>query len=662
MTENNIGKWIWFPDDFETELSSKFMAKRYERDVIIPPFWKESLPYRNVKFIKEADFLQDEVMKIEVEGQFNVELDGKYVYGFDGTLAVKKGKHRIVVSVYNKNGLPALKVDSRTCPSGENWFVTCNDHKLLPAAYNDTLIYGDSTPNNVKLPVLALKPVRVYEKNGKIVYDFGKEIFAYVRFSSLPRTMEKSCIYYGESEDEALDNENCELITKIENVSNGFVTDIAKAFRYLTLDMDSEVVLEALFEYLPTPRKSCFRSSDQLLNKIYETALYTLSLNLREFIIDGIKRDRWIWSGDAYQGYLMNYYSFFDKDVVRRTMTALFGKPPFDQHMNHILDYTFFWILGFCDYYDYTGDEEFLKREFHKAVEVLEYCISRTNANGLSEGKPDDWVFIDWANGLDNTGEVCFEQILYSVCLKKISLLARKAGIDEKAERYEKLFDKVSLAIEKFWDEEKGGYVHSFKNGASDGKILRYANMFAILYDVCGEDRKAIITEKVLKSDEVQALTTPYMKFYELAALMKSGETEYVMSVIDEYWGGMIDEGATSFWETFDKSQKGNEKYAMYGRKYGKSLCHAWGASPLYLIGRYLIGLKPENQGRTFSVCPQTGGLKVYEASIPLCKGFLTLTVTEDYVELYSDTLSGTLTWKGKAYYVKGGEKIKAGG
>ena len=198
MTENNIGKWIWFPDDFETELSSKFMAKRYERDVIIPPFWKESLPYRNVKFIKEADFLQDEVMKIEVEGQFNVELDGKYVYGFDGTLAVKKGKHRIVVSVYNKNGLPALKVDSRTCPSGENWFVTCNDHKLLSAAYNDTLIYGDSTPNNVKLPVLALKPVRVYEKNGKIVYDFGKEIFAYVRFSSLPRTMEKSCIYYGE--------------------------------------------------------------------------------------------------------------------------------------------------------------------------------------------------------------------------------------------------------------------------------------------------------------------------------------------------------------------------------------------------------------------------------------------------------------------------------
>ena len=32
------GKWIWYPDDFEIELSSVFMANRYERDVFIPPF------------------------------------------------------------------------------------------------------------------------------------------------------------------------------------------------------------------------------------------------------------------------------------------------------------------------------------------------------------------------------------------------------------------------------------------------------------------------------------------------------------------------------------------------------------------------------------------------------------------------------------------------
>ncbi|MEG0529329.1 MAG: hypothetical protein RR578_03250, partial [Bacilli bacterium] len=31
--------------------------------------------------------------------------------------------------------------------------------------------------------------------------------------------------------------------------------------------------------------------------------------------LDGIKRDRWAWSGDALQSYWMNFYTFFDEDV-----------------------------------------------------------------------------------------------------------------------------------------------------------------------------------------------------------------------------------------------------------------------------------------------------------------------------------------------------------
>ena len=39
-----------------------------------------------------------------------------------------------------------------------------------------------------------------------------------------------------------------------------------------------------------------------------------MHLTTREFFIDGIKRDRWVWSGDAIQSYLMNYYLFFDNE------------------------------------------------------------------------------------------------------------------------------------------------------------------------------------------------------------------------------------------------------------------------------------------------------------------------------------------------------------
>ena len=76
--------------------------------------------------------------------------------------------------------------------------------------------------------------------------------------------------------------------------------------------------------------------------------------------MDGIKRDRWVWSGDAYQE-LMNYYLFFDPGVVKRTLIASCGKDPVEMHINQIMDYTFYWFVTLYDYYLYTGDLEFVR-------------------------------------------------------------------------------------------------------------------------------------------------------------------------------------------------------------------------------------------------------------------------------------------------------------
>lgn len=65
-------EWIWYPDDFEIELSGKFMAERYERDIPIPPFWRLDSCYKNVKFKKIYELSAAETVKIEAEGSFNV--------------------------------------------------------------------------------------------------------------------------------------------------------------------------------------------------------------------------------------------------------------------------------------------------------------------------------------------------------------------------------------------------------------------------------------------------------------------------------------------------------------------------------------------------------------------------------------------------------------
>ena len=95
---------------------------------------------------------------------------------------------------------------------------------------------------------------------------------------------------------------------------------MSKAFRYVYVEIDGDLSycdLTMDYEYAPfdTRRSGSFRCSDELLNRIWEVGAYTMDLTTREFFVDGIKRDRWTWSGDAIQSYLMNYYLRFDTVV-----------------------------------------------------------------------------------------------------------------------------------------------------------------------------------------------------------------------------------------------------------------------------------------------------------------------------------------------------------
>ena len=103
-----------------------------------------------------------------------------------------------------------------------------------------------------------------------------------------------------------------------------------------------------------------------------------------------------MWSGDAVQSYLMNYYLFFDSPTVKRTTRLLRGKDPVTAHINTIMDYTLYWFNGIYDYYLYTGDKDFVKELYPRMQSLMEYVLGRTNKDGMLEGMTGDWVFVDW--------------------------------------------------------------------------------------------------------------------------------------------------------------------------------------------------------------------------------------------------------------------------
>jgi hypothetical protein len=659
--------WIWYPGDFEIWLSNKMQNRRTDRGTFFPVFWKVDSHYPLIDFHKDFFLTELEEVDIYAEGNYNVKLDGKPIEGTPKKITVPAGKHKINVKVFNQANVPAIYVSGRTIFSDASWLVTFEDKEWIDETGKTSDISATKwlnagswnlndpakPPSVFALPVTPLHAVSVTKNNKSRLIDFGKETFGFIRLHGI-KGKGKINIYYGESKEEALSEKEAVTIDRLvfnKAIKKDSVMELSKAFRYVNLQCDPAITVDSvsmLYEYADVRDNGNFKCSDEQINKIYEVAKYTLHLSTREFFIDGIKRDRWVWSGDAYQSYLMNYYLLFDNETVKRTMYALRGKDPVTGHINTIMDYTFYWFLGIYDYYLYSGDKTVILQNYDRMQSLMEYCLGRRNKDGLMQGLPGDWIFIDWAAGLSKKGEVSFEQLLFTRSLETMALCAAIAGDTTGAVKYRELSGDVKKKLfDIYWNESKQALVHSRVDGKQTENVTRYSNMFAIFFDYFNEQQKQAVKRSVLLNNNIQKITTPYMRFYELEALCAMGEQTYVLKEMKDYWGGMLNLGATSFWEEYNPDKKGAEHYAMYGREFGKSLCHAWGASPIYLLGKYYLGVKPTSPGYdTYMVEPQLGGLQWMEGKVPTPKGAIAVNCSTTEMNITSAAGIGTLRFR----------------
>ena len=672
--------WIWYPGDWEIWLGNQFNNRRTERGAMFPPFWKQDSHWVTVEFSTTVRLKKAETITIATEGDFNFMFDGKLQFGMPQTFVVPAGEHRLNIKVHNQATPPALFVDGETIHTDDTWLATYEDKiwidengvahgsgvYVIPGFWNFNDI--KQKPSNFKLARENWKPVDVVAMNNGVIYDFGKETFGYPVLEGLKGTG-TVCIYYGESKEEALDKDYCETFDRVTCTDGNPDTPSlgSKAFRYIYIERDGSVDYASFsvdYEYLPfdKQRSGSFRCNDEELNRIWQVGAYTMDLTTREFFMDGIKRDRWTWSGDAIQSYLMNYYLRFDTECVKRTIRQLRGKDPVTAHVNTIMDYTFYWFKSVLDYYQYTGDIAFVREIYPRMLTLMDYCLGRINKNGMAEGQPDDWIFVDWVDfPMHKRGILCFEQILFCKSLQTMALCAKllldspvpnppQGSIPpEKYASDAQFFDEMAEKLRRtvkdtFWDHHAHAYLHALEDGQMNRMITKFPNMFAVIYGYADDEERQEILENVLLNDSIEKITTPYMRFYELEALCDMGMQCNVLPEMKAYWGGMLREGATSFWEKYNPEEKGRQHLAMYGRPYGKSLCHAWGASPIYIIGKYFLGVQPTKPGyEEYIVKPVLGGLEWIEGEVPTPFGKIRVKMTHDTVSVYSDGGSGRL-------------------
>lgn len=671
--------WIWYPGDYEIWLSNRMQNRRTDRASFFPVFWKIDSHYPLVDFHKEFYLSAPEEVNINVQGDYNVKLDGVLVEGTPQKINLTAGKHKINIKVFNQANPPSIYVSGKTIFSDSSWLVTYEDKEWIDETGKTSDISATKwlnagkwnfkdpakPPSTFGLPVMPQSAASVTKKGTSMLVDFGRETFGFVKLHGI-KGKGNVTLYYGESKEEAMSKDGAVTLDRLsfQTTMKDTVMSLSKAFRYVNVVSDASITVDSvsmLYEYADVKETGSFKCSDNEINRIYDVAKYTFRLNTREFFIDGIKRDRWVWSGDAYQSYLMNYYLYFDNETVTRTLLALRGKDPVTSHINTIMDYTFYWFLGIYDYYLYSGEKNFIIQFYPRMQSLMDYCIGRRNKDGLMEGMPGDWIFIDWAAGLSKKGEVSFEQMLLCRSLETMAICAGIVNDKANASTYKKMSEELKQQIFSiYWNNEKHALVHSRVNGTPTDNVTRYANMFGIFFNYFTEQQKQEVKKHVLLNDSIQKITTPYMRFYELEALCAMGEQSYVLSEMKNYWGGMLKLGATSFWEEYNPQKSGAEHYAMYGREFGKSLCHAWGASPIYLLGKYFLGVRPTSPGYdTYVIEPRLGGLQWMEGRVPMPHGDIDIYCSAREIKITSSAGTGVLRFTSSSVPVsKGGEII----
>ncbi|MCR4853705.1 MAG: alpha-rhamnosidase [Prevotella sp.] len=696
--ENKKATWIWYPGDFEVWLGNKCNNRRTERGAMFPPFWKQDSHWPTVVFTTTVELAEDESVKLKTEGLYSIFVDGQMLHLYKAT--IPKGKHTVSIKVWNQVSPPALYLSGTHLKSDSTWKATFEDKIWIDenGVAHGSGVYvpvgfwnfdnPDNPPSQFQLNRMELRPVKKEEYNEQgqqldgILYDFGREVFGSLKLIGLESGT--AYIYYGESREEALDKEHCETLDTIssfdldrktrDNKTRIYHLD-SKAFRYVYIERFFETWYDDVavdLEYAPfdLSESGTFRCSDDELNRIWDVSAYTLDLTTREFFIDGIKRDRWTWSGDAIQSYLMNYYLRFDTACVRRTIRQLRGKDPVTAHVNTIMDYTFYWFKSILDYYHYTGDADFVSEIYTRMKTLMDFCLARTNADGMAYGLPGDWIFVDWVDfPMHKRGALCFEQILFWKALQTMAQCAvllrdrqeeKTDSYAKDAEKYDEMAEKLKRKVrETFWSDDTHALLHAIEDGMMNEQVTRFPNMFAIIYDFATEQERSDILQHVLLNDDVPHITTPYMRFYELEALCQMNCHNQVLKEVKSYWGGMLREGATTFWEKYNPAEKGTQHLAMYGRPYGKSLCHAWGASPLYLLGHYFLGVNPLSAGyETYEVRPVRGGLQWMEGDVPTPFGRIHVRVDAEHICVKSHGGKGRLVWENQSVDIPPNEEI----
>lgn len=480
---------------------------------------------------------------------------------------------------------------------------------------------------------LAEQDLCLISPGGYVILDYGREVCGGVRILTfLAEGDVKIRLRFGESLSEA-----CSQIGEKNSTNDHAVRDLVTylpsysdqtfgqtGFRFVRIDVLSKSAAlplktaSAAVSIIEREVMGSFACDDPKINRIWETAAYTVRLCMQNgYFWDGIKRDRLVWIGDIYPEMRAAHCLFPEVPEVSASLQFARMQTPLPEWINGYATYSLWWLIILSDEVNrFAGS--ITKEDLDYAEGILRLLEDVVQEDGTVRYR-DGFVFIDWPS-LPLPGEPEWKKedwengvhALMEICLDKAKDLP---GLSQDTRKLcETLLNRL---------HRKERTVRQLK---------QIAGLCALAGDRSEQHRNLLL------KDGARGLST-FMSYVILTAMAQYGDAAQAIRVMKEYYGGMLDAGATTFWEDFNlewmidssridalpkegESDIHGDNGAFCYTGFRHSLCHGWSAGVLAFLAETVAGIREVGtEGKAYSVRPALGDLNELKITYPTKRG-----------------------------------------
>lgn len=396
----------------------------------------------------------------------------------------------------------------------------------------------------------------------------------------------------------------------------------SSGFRFVRIDLLSKDIttylkeVTAIFRYRNIPYLGSFKCNDQRLNDIWMTGAYTVHLNMQEYIWDGIKRDRLVWLGDMHPETSTISCVFGDEESYYKSLDLACEQWPLPNWLNGMSAYSMWYLIIQYDWYMHNGNMAFLQKHKNYILGLIDLINSHVHEDGTEDLSSSR--FLDWPSSPNEKGVESGYRALLCWAMNDGNKLCQLLGDPARAQ--------TCLDI-----------VKRLKKKILDPNNLKQAAALMAISDLM-DAKKAC--KKYICVGGAKGFSTFY-GYYMLQALAKAGLYDEALNIISEFWGGMLDLGATSFWENFDMDWMPDaapiDNFVPAGKKdihgdfgeycypgFRHSLCHGWASGPTAWMSQHVLGFEVLSPGcKKVRIVPHLGHLQWAEGSFPTPLGVI---------------------------------------